>query len=327
MLNATVTNSAIPLWSLAIQIATGLLIPMIVALVPVLRASRISVQQALNNDVGHRAFGTRAFDRWLANIQSIPRPLMLSIRTTFQRRGRLWLTVGSLALGGAVFVAALNVSASWSRVIAKEYEGHRYDIDIRLNKRTPIADLRKTLATVPQVAHAEYWPDAGADLVSDVPARIGIVGVDDGSTLLDLPLIDGRWLKPRGENGVVVNQILIARQSSLHVGSNVVLRIKEREVSWPIVGIVKEVGSAVVYAPSRFVYEVVGQSPEVTHGVRVVLRDHKNQLAAQRAIERALLNGNYEVLGVSRLSERRKAFEDHLLIIKGALLIAAFLVI
>src|SRR5207248_8303269 len=40
MLNATVTSGAIPLWSLAIQIATGLLVPMIVALVPVLRASR-----------------------------------------------------------------------------------------------------------------------------------------------------------------------------------------------------------------------------------------------------------------------------------------------
>jgi putative ABC transport system permease protein len=123
--------------------------------------------------------------------------------------------------------------------------------------------------------------------------------------------------------------VMVAREPSLHVGGNVALHIKDRDVSWPIVGIVKEVGGSTVYAPSRFVYLAADQSPEMTRGVRVVARDHSEagQLAAQRSVERAMLSGGFEVLGISRLTDRRRSFEDHLLIIKGALVVAALLVI
>jgi len=38
-----------------------------------------------------------------------PRPLLISLRNTFRRRGRLILTLFTLTMGGAIFVAVFNV--------------------------------------------------------------------------------------------------------------------------------------------------------------------------------------------------------------------------
>lgn len=335
ILNAVIRNDAVPGWALVAQIAVSILVPLVVAVGPVFRASRITVHQALAGDIGHHSFGTRRFDRWLARIQWLPRPLMLSLRSTFHRRGRLMLTVGSLAVGGAVLVSALNVSATWTRAVAKDYAGRHYELDVRLVRPYPIVALQAVLAKVPGVARAEYWPDVAASLVGAPPGgetRFALLAPSPGSTLIQLPMVEGRWLNANdGHDGaaVVINQVLQARNPTLHVGGMLVLRVNGHNVTWPIVGIAKEIGMAAAYAPARVVREANGDSPEMTRGIRIVLkrRDDGSQLEAQRAVEQALQRGDFGVLVVSRVSERRKSFEDHLVIIKSALIFAASLVI
>src|SRR5205807_2806996 len=75
MLNATISNAMPPLWVIVAEVVTGVAVPLLVALGPVWRVSRISIHEALSNGVGLHAFGTRPFDRWLARMQWLPRPL------------------------------------------------------------------------------------------------------------------------------------------------------------------------------------------------------------------------------------------------------------
>jgi putative ABC transport system permease protein len=332
ILNAVISNDAVPGWALVAQIAVSILVPLLVAIGPVFRASRITVNQALAGDIGHRPFGTRPFDRWLARLQSLPRPLMLSLRTTFHRRGRLVLTVGSLAVGGAVLVSALNVSATWTRAVAKDYAGRHYELDVRLVRPYPIAALQATLAKVPGVARAEYWPDVAASLVNAPPGgetRFGLIAPEPGSTLIQLPILEGRWLEAHDSAAVVINQVLQARNPALHVGGMLVLRVNGHNVTWPIVGIAREIGGPSAYAPAAAVREATSESAAMSKGIRIVMtkRDDASQLEVQRAVEQALQRVDFGVLLVSRLSERRRSFEDHLVIIKSALILAASLVI
>jgi putative ABC transport system permease protein len=325
MLNATIFSSIPPLWIIAAEIAAGILIPLLVALGPIARASRISIHEAFSNDIGRHPFGTRRFDRWLARIQWLPRPLMLSLRTTFHRRGRLILTVATLAAGGAAFIAALNVSAAWTRTLDADARGRRFDIQAVFSRPVPIAQVQQVLNKHPDVVHAEYWIESGA-MLGDT--NVSLIGPDANTKLLDLPLIAGRWLQPNDDAVAVINQSALAHD--LHLGGNIPLRINGRIVNWRIVGIVKELAPhANVYAPPRTILRATGKSPDLTRSARIVTRqrDIPGQLAASKSIEQALNNAGIDVAVVQSLSDSRKAFADHLVIIKSALIFAALLVV
>jgi len=325
MLNATIADIAPSLWIIVAEVLAGIFIPLLVALGPVIRASRISIHEAFSNDIGRRPFGTRRFDRWLARIQFLPRPLMLSLRTAFHRRGRLVLTVATLAAGGAAFIAALNVSAAWTRTLDADARARRFDIQAVVSQPTAIADVAKALATVPDVARAEYWAE-GRAMLGDT--RVSIVGPDADSKLIDPVLIEGRWLMPVDDGAAVINQMVASR--GLHVGNDVVLRINERIVRWRVVGIVKELAPrATIYAPPRAILQATGQSRDTTRNVRIVTRRHEvaDQVTASKAIEQALNRAGISVDGIQALSDSRKSFADHLVIIKTALIFAALLVV
>jgi len=320
MLNATITNAMPPLWIIACEIVAGIGVPLLAALGPVWRVSRISIHEAFSNGIGLRPFGTRAFDRWLARITWLPRPMMLSLRTAFHRRGRLILTVATLAAGGAAFIAALNVSAAWTRTLDADARARRFDVQAGLSRPYPIADVARALAAVPDLAHAEYWAETSA-MLGDY--RVSLIGPDANSKLLDLPLLEGRWLKPDDDGVCVVSQSIDSR-------GVLVLRINNRTVRWRIVGVAKElVPGRTVYAPRRSILAASGQSGDLTRSVRIVTHSHDipSQVAASKAIERALDHAGISVGGIHALSDSRKAFADHLVIIKSALIFAALLVV
>ncbi|MEA2337282.1 MAG: putative transport system permease protein [Thermoanaerobaculia bacterium] len=320
MLNATITDAMPPAWIIAIEVAAGIAIPLLVALGPVFRASRITIHEAFSNGAGRRPFGTRPFDRWLARIAWLPRPMMLSLRTTFHRRGRLILTVATLAAGGAAFIAALNVSAAWTRTLDADAHSRRFDVQAGFSRPYRIADVAQALSTVPDVAHAEYWAESGA-MLGDW--RVTLVGPDANSKLLALPLLEGRWLRQDDDGVCVVNQAIDSR-------GVLDLRVNGKDVRWRIVGVAKELAPGrTIYAPRRSILAATGQSGDLTRSVRIVTKQHDipTQIAALKAVERALDRAGITVGGIHALSDSRKAFADHLVIIKSALIFAALLVV
>jgi len=357
ILNATIATDAVPFWAIALQVAAGLLVPLIVAAGPVLRASRIPIHEAFSNGIGARPFGLRPFDRWLSRRAWLPRPLMLSLRTAFHRRGRLALTVTTLAVGGAVFVTTLNVAAAWRRALDDDGRARRYDLDVRLAAPRPVAELAKAIALLPEVTRAEYWSESAATLASPVgrgpstdrrpplaerggslPATGGAPvnprlanshGIDDErvavihpavpTALLALPLQQGRWLQAGDRDVAVINQAMLARVPWLRLGDSLQFRIDDRDVAWRVVGVVKELAPfPIAYAPQ--------QPPLATsRSLRVVTRRHDaaSLRAASRALERSLPG----VTNVQSLAEMRQAFADHLVIINTALTLASVLVV
>jgi putative ABC transport system permease protein len=327
MLNATITKAMPALWIVVAEVVAGIVIPLLVALGPVTHAARISIHEAFSNDVGGTPFGTRRFDRWLARIQWLPRPLMLSLRTTFHRRGRLVLTVATLAAGGAAFIAALNVSAAWTRTLDADGRARRFDIQAVFARPYPAAQVMQALASVPDVVHAECWTEAGATLGE---SNVSLVGPDVHSKLLALPLIAGRWLRPDDDAVAVINQSVLSLNPTLRLGDDVPLHVNGQVTRLRIVGIVKELAPhANVYAPPGTILRATGKPPGIARSARIVTRqlDVAGQVAASKAIEQALESAGISVAGIQALSDSRKSFSDHLVIIKSALIFAALLVV
>ncbi|HXA17790.1 MAG TPA: FtsX-like permease family protein [Thermoanaerobaculia bacterium] len=327
MLNATITRAMPALWIVVSEVVAGIAIPLLVALGPVAHAARISIHEAFSNDIGGKPFGTRRFDRWLARIHWLPRPLMLSLRTTFHRRGRLILTVATLAAGGAAFIAAMNVSAAWTRTLDADGRARRFDVQAVFSRPYPAAQVMQALASVPDVAHAECWTEAGA-MVGE--SSVSLVGPDLNSKLLALPLIAGRWLRPDDDAVAVINQSVSSLDPTLRLGGDIPIQVNAHVARLRIVGIVKELAPhATVYMPPRTILRVTGKPPGLARSVRIVTRqlDVAGHVAASKAIEQALESAGISVAGIQSLSDSRQSFSDHLVIIKSALIFAALLVV
>jgi putative ABC transport system permease protein len=333
ILNADLSHRPFPVWVVVVVAVVGVLVPLLAALGPVRRASRITVREALGEDPAHEHFTARSGGPWLARLAWVPRPLLLSLRTAFQRRGRLALTVGLLAVGGAAFMSALNVASAWTRAVDDDFRRRRFDVAVGLAEPQAIEELDRILAGVPGVERAEYWAGAAPYLIGPggVPTvTVTLFGLDPGSRLLDLPLVAGRWLRAGDRRGVVVNRGVLARHPGLGVGDTLRLRAGGRTVGYPIVGVVKElVPMPVVYAPREAVLEVTAQPEDLTRSMRIVTAQHDE--AAQRAaageLEREFERRGIEVRGLQRMSELRQGIVDHLVIIFSILTAAALVVV
>ena len=79
-------------------------------------------------------FGRGAMDRLLARVRGMSRPLLLSIRSTFRRKGRLALTLAALTLGGAVFMTVFTVRGSLFATFADTARYFDYDVQVQLSE-------------------------------------------------------------------------------------------------------------------------------------------------------------------------------------------------
>jgi putative ABC transport system permease protein len=90
LLNVTLADARVPIWVLAVQIATGLAAPVLAAAVPVARAARITVRQALDDEGGLRAAGR--LPRIARVVRGRDRRVALTLRNALRRPARLALS-------------------------------------------------------------------------------------------------------------------------------------------------------------------------------------------------------------------------------------------
>ena len=117
MMSFTLLGYRIVPMALGIQIAVGLLVPLVAGLAPVLSGARVTVLRAISGDLTMdekqadespkresrwERFQTRVTNALARRGIHIPRPLLISLRNTFSRRGRLLLTLFTLTMGGAI---------------------------------------------------------------------------------------------------------------------------------------------------------------------------------------------------------------------------------
>ncbi len=99
------------------------------------------------------------------SFRRLSRPMLLSLRNTFRRPGRLVLTLLTLTMGGAIFIATFNVQSSLTKYI--ERIGHYFlaDVTVNLNDSARISEIEPIIEGVPGVAHVEGWAETAAVLV------------------------------------------------------------------------------------------------------------------------------------------------------------------
>ncbi len=332
LLNFQIFSDAIPWPYLALQVLVGLLAPVLAASYPILRGSRISVREAMSDyGISQKSAGVSSFTRLMRKIAN--RPFVLSLRNTFRQRGRLLLTLGTLAVGGAGFIVAMNVSASASSTVDAEFAAQKYDIQTVFSFPYPEQELEQQAKAVAGVARVESWGSAQVVRVLDNGTesnKFRLLAPPERTVLMTtLPLLEGRWLAVDDGNVLVANHALLAAQPDLKIGGPITLRIAGKETTWKLVGVVQEMMfPPTVYMTKESLNAAMGWDGLASTLVVVANpRDAETVVQVSRRLESQFAGSGLDVYGSVRMADYRKVIEDHLLVLSTFLVLMSVLVL
>jgi putative ABC transport system permease protein len=240
LLNFNVGEFTIPPVSIVLQISVALLFPMLAALVPVLNGVRVSIREAVSDyGIGQGTLGRSFIDRLLEKIHGVSRPLLISLRNTFRRKGRLALTLFTLTLGGAIFIGVFNVRSAITVAVDKTMGYFLSDVNVSFDKPHRIQQLEPITMSVPGVKSVEGWGFASAQLLSadkQTGTDIYVIAPPAKSKLVQSVMTRGRWVAPEDDRALVIGNSMAKLRPDLNPGDDVILKINGQESTWKIVG-------------------------------------------------------------------------------------------
>jgi putative ABC transport system permease protein len=310
LLNVVSESYAVPLPLTVIQIAVGLLLPVLAGLAPVLRGTRITTQQALSDvGMGSGNYGRSFIERLLARLQTvaaIKRPVLLAIRNTLRHKGRLVQTLVVLIFGTALFVSVISVRTSVDATISSFMRFHQFDVSVQMGRPDLIARLEQAARETPGVVDLEVWASGHATRVRADNSKsdtFKIVAVPPKTTFMSPEITDGEWL-PRDEgragipthNAIVVNSDLADDEPDIRLGSDIVLDIDGREATWRVIGIVPTDSRGSAVYVSRDDYAYAARTPGAGNLVQV--KSDRHDAASQEELA-TLLYQHFDDLGLN----------------------------
>jgi len=330
VLNFRVTSYVPPAWVIALEVAVGLVVPLLAAWIPVRSGSRMSVVRALNSTgMSAPSFGHGLGDRLLGLVRGLPRPVALSIRNTFLRKGRLVLTLTTLTLAAAVVMSVISVQASIDRTIGELESWWNYDAQLSLAEPTDATQVEREAAKTPGVAETQTWSTHSVVYVRDDGTEnesFTLVGLPYDTTFVLPRLVAGRWLEEGDTDAVVVNTDVIKDEPSIALGSRVTLTVAGEEYAWRVVGVVSgQLGGSVLYADRDELGRRLGDAGVNRVLLKTTSHDPDAQRAAKEAAEEVLDDAGYRVVGTRTQSELSDTIAQQLGILVTFLVIMAVL--
>ena len=228
------------------QLMVGLLVPLIAALWPILSGVRLTVREAISNYGISASYGQGLLDRLLARWRSLPRPLALTLRNTFRRKGRVALTQIALVMAGVVFLMVMSSAESFSHTVAFLTNSLGFKVQIGFQRPVRSEEVQALIAAQPNVEHVEmqlFEASTAYRGKDDVQGEdIFFNGVQPDSQLIKLPLIQGRWLLPADDHAVVLTNE-VAGQLGVQIGDPIWISLGGQKIEWVVVGTMFDVSN------------------------------------------------------------------------------------
>ncbi len=243
---------------MGLQLLVSLLVPLAAAIYPLLKGTRVTIREAISSDGGPGVYGTTMIDQLMERVRGLPRPLLLSLRNTFRRKGRLALTLMTLTLGGAIFIGVFSVQSSVRRSLDELFAALiRFDVFVSFDQPYRLERLEQEALQIPGVVRVEGWGNIGARRLRPDKTESDVITMQappPGSPLVEPEIVQGRWLLPEDENAVVLSLGVVSDEPDIGVGDTITLKLKGRETTWTVVGLFKSFGNDDLIAYTNYPY-------------------------------------------------------------------------
>ncbi len=293
---------------LVIQGLLAILVPQVAAFLPIWQGSGLSVKEALSGRARNVLLSTGWLDRQLARIRWLSRPMRISLRNVFRRKGRLILTLVTLTMGGAVFIATFNVRVSLNQYVAQISHYFRADVNLTLNRPYRIAEIQNMLSGLPGIARVEGWAAARAEMVladGTSGESVSMLAPPADSDLVKPIVLQGRWIEPGDQNAIVLNDLFMAQYPQLKIGDTLRLKVNGDDKDFVVVGFFRfagKVAGLLAYTNYDYLSQLINQ-PNQASSYRIVAdrrgMTNDQQLALAKTIEARLRIYNVDINDVT----------------------------
>jgi putative ABC transport system permease protein len=292
----------VPWATIGLELAVVAVLPVLAVLVAVRRAARSTVQATITDRGLTAAAPPGRF--------ALPfgRPTRLAHRNAVRNRSRLALTVLTIAVCGSVVVGVLSTQLAMARLTDQVAGYFDHDVQVDMTEPVALAEVAAALGPDEAVASVEGWLQGQAFRIRPDGTEnegISLTGAPLGSSSLLPTLLEGRWLEPGDDRGIVINTHFADEERDLAVGDDVVLDIEGTRDAWEVVG----VSSTTLVGPVAFVTAddlaaAMGE-PGGTNLVAVQLEPGQDPSAASELVEASLLDAGLPVATVRTNRELR----------------------
>ncbi|BBB93468.1 MAG TPA: FtsX-like permease family protein [Methylomusa anaerophila] len=322
-----------------LEAAVAILVPLAAALRPVWRGTGVTVREAVS-DFGIGGVAAKGLvDRWvdaaLERLKKLPRPVLLSLRNTFRRKGRLALTLLTMTVAGTVFMAVFSVRSSLYLTLDQAMDYFHYDIGVGFTQSYRASRIEQEVLRVPGVKAAETWGFTSGRVLLDErkesedasSKNVFVMAPPVDTKMIKPRIIEGRWLLPEDESALVVNTEVLKDSPHLKVGGPAVIKVGTRRLQFTVVGIAQStLTGPFAYAPYEWLTGAVQEAGRA-RAVQVVAAsaDPKEQSALGRALEEHMKKNSLRVQSVDTIWETKQRTRSQFDIITTFLLIMAVL--
>jgi putative ABC transport system permease protein len=324
--NMTPRSTAAPAWLYALIAGLGLVVPLLVALIPLRHGLGVSVRTALNDygvDLGATARRPpRAAGR-------LSRPVLLSLRNALRRKGRLALNLTLLTASGIMFTTVVTAMLSVDQSLDDNLAAFRYDYSIAIDPRTDPADLAQAVAAAGTVEDYEVWRGTTAELMGAdgrAQASYPVIAPAEASRMIEPDLEAGRWIAPGDTDAIVVSHRFLTAQPDYQVGGRLGLRLGGAVHTFTIVGAISDFSEAALYLdPGRFDDLVPADAASAT--VRLVTASAQNRTQHYAAIDAAFAAAGVPVQRSASQADVQEIFASHYLVTLRTFLFVIVLIV
>ncbi len=295
------------------QTLIAILVPLGAGFFPVNSGAKTSVQAAISNYRPGSQSAANAQKRSSRWTNWVSRPILLSFRNTFRKRGRLLLTIFTLTIAGGVFMAVFNVRDSVSLVMENLLQHYMGDVTINFTQPYRVDKIRKTLLEIPGVKGVEGWSAAGGEVWDgndNLVSNISIVAPPQDSQLLNLKLVAGRWLLPNEKQAIVISDSIYLKFPDLKPGDQLIIKLPGYSAErWTVVGVfpfLAMFGDPMAYANFEFI-AAKNHLPNRAASYRIItdLHDSASNQRLTLNIDNYLTERNFTMESVQSGSELR----------------------
>ena len=281
--------------TMILQAIVALVVPLIAASVPLINSINRPVYESLSfSGTDNKRVAKKAVEVG-KRLASVSRPIMISLRNAFRKKARMLLTVGTLVLGGAIFIAVFNLWASFDKTMDDVQGYFLADINVNFNRGYRFEKVKELAMSVPGVQSVEGWMSTSGQLLNegnDTKNEVVLFAPPSTSTLIKPIMTEGRWLTPQDENAVVIGNHTLKIRPDLGVGDWITVEVNGRDTKWKIVGIYSMPGNTnppLIYTNYEYLAPLINQSGQV-YTLRVLTNQHDpvNQTRVKKDLQRGI---------------------------------------
>jgi len=248
-LNFTLRSQRLEMPVVALQAFLAVVMPLVASWQPIWEGSKISVIEALTGGLHSAQKKKHAANPaspkrqqkpgWISRMLRANLPQAIAVRNTFRQKGRLILTLVTLSLAGAIFIATFNVRVSLDQYISQIRQYFIADINLVLKHPYRDVEITDILNQVSGVGYIEAWTSAAGRIIQangDLGERVNVLAPPGGSLIIKPVITQGRWIAKGDKHAIVLSDTFQLENLGLGLGSTLKLKINNKDTDWVVVG-------------------------------------------------------------------------------------------